>query len=257
MIKSAKAKENVLYILNLCVSLLVVYWLYTIIARLRTSTAAVSITTMIATYIVIIIVYVFIAKGLLIGHFRGNGIRVSQQQFPEVYQIYRDELEKLGIHNEPKLYCVQSNGVLNAFATRMTFKNYIVIYSEILQAAYEEGIDAVGFVLAHELCHIKRGHLIKNFFVYPAAILLPLRLAYSRACEYTCDIMGRQMSSERGVIGLVMLAAGKKLSRIVNIQEYVQNAKAEHGFWVWFAEFMSTHPNLPKRIDRLQTYLDS
>jgi Zn-dependent protease with chaperone function len=58
--------------------------------------------------------------------------------------------------------------------------------------------------------------------VYPAAVLVPLRLAYSRACEYTCDIMGRQMSSEKGIIGLVMLAAGKKLSRIVNIQEYVQ-----------------------------------
>jgi Zn-dependent protease with chaperone function len=257
MIKSAKARENVLYVLNLCVSVLVVYWLYTIIVRLRSSTEAVSITTIIITYAAIIIVYVFFAKGLLIGHFRGNGIRISQNQFPGVYHIYRDQLEKHGIRREPKLYCVQSNGVLNAFATRMTFKNYVVIYSEILQAAYEEGIDAVAFVLAHELSHIKRGHLIKNFFVYPAAILFPLRLAYSRACEYTCDIMGRQMSSERGTIGLVMLAAGRKLSRIVNIQEYIQNAKAERGFWVWFAEFMSAHPNLPKRIDKLQAYADS
>jgi Zn-dependent protease with chaperone function len=252
--KSAVAKENVLYILNLVISVLVVYWLYSIISRLRTSTEAITISTMIGTYLIIIIVYVFFAKGILIGHFRGNGIRISEQQFPEVYRIYREELQKLGIHKEPKLYCVQSNGVLNAFATRMTFNNYIVIYSEILQTAYEEGIDAVAFVLAHELGHIKRGHLIKNFFIYPAALLFPFRLAYSRACEYTCDAIGRETSSEQGFIGLVILAAGHKLSRIVNIQEYIQKAKEEHGFWVWFAEFMSTHPNLPKRISRLQSY---
>ena len=131
MIKAATTKENVLYILNLALSLLVLYWIYRIISRLRTSPGAITTVTIIVTYLAIIIVYIFFAKGLLIGHFRGNGIRISQRQFGEVYRIYQEELQKLGIKKEPKLYCVQSNGVLNAFATRMTFQNYIVIYSKI------------------------------------------------------------------------------------------------------------------------------
>lgn len=257
MMKSAVAKETVLYVLNLVVTVLVLYWLYTIVSRLGGSTEAITATTMVLTYVAVIIVYIFFAKGLLIGHFRGNGIRISEQQFPEVYRIYQEEVERLGIRKAPRLYCVQSNGVLNAFATRMTFRNYIVIYSEILQTAYQEGSDAVAFVLAHELGHVTRGHLIKNFFIYPAMVVFPLRLAYSRACEYTCDIIGRQVSSEKGIIGLVVLAAGHRLSRIVNTQEYIQKASEERGFWVWFAEFMSSHPNLPKRINRLQSYIDS
>jgi Zn-dependent protease with chaperone function len=254
MLKTAITKENVLYVVNVFITVLVLYWLYTIIARFSSSKEAITTMTFVLTYAVIIILYIFFAKGLLVGHFRGNGIRISEQQFPEVYRIYREELQKLGIRKEPKLFCVQSNGVLNAFATRMTFQNYVVIYTEILQAAYEEGIDAVAFVLAHELGHIKRGHLIKNFFIYPAAVILPLRFAYSRACEYTCDLIGRQTTSAKGVAGLVILAAGKRLGGRVNIPEYIQKAREEHGFWVWFAEFMSTHPNLPKRIGRLQSF---
>jgi Zn-dependent protease with chaperone function len=256
MLRSAVRKENIWYAVNLALSLLVLLWLYSIIVDLRTR-ETVTIVTMVLTYLAIIIVYVFFAKGLLVGHFRGNGIRVSEQQFPEVYRIYKEELRKLDIRKEPRLYCVQSNGVLNAFATRMFFRNYVVIYTEILQAAYDEGMDAVAFVLAHELGHVKRGHLVRNFFIYPAAVLFPFRFAYSRACEYTCDIMGRQATSEKGVAGLLILAAGNRLSRIVNAQEYVAKALDEHGFWVWFAEFMSTHPNLPKRISKVRAFEDA
>lgn len=254
MLKSAVTKENALYIVNVVITLLVLYWLYSIVAAVSSSKEAITTTTIVATYAVVIVLYIFFAKGIMVGHFRGNGIRVSEQQFPEVYAIYKAELQKLGIRKEPKLYCVQSNGVLNAFATRMAFHNYVVVYSEILQAAYEKGVDAVAFVLAHELGHIKRGHLIKNFFIYPAAVIFPFRLAYSRACEYTCDLIGRQTTSDKAVDGLVILAAGKKLGGLVNIPEYVRTARDEHGFWVWFAEFMSTHPNLPKRIGRLQSF---
>jgi Zn-dependent protease with chaperone function len=254
MLKTAVTKENVLYIVNVVVTLLVLFWLYSIVATVSSSKEAITTMTLVVTYAVVIILYIFFAKGIMVGHFRGNGIRVSEQQFPEVYAVYQAELQKLGIRKEPKLYCVQSNGVLNAFATRMIFQNYVVIYTEVLQAAYEKGVDAVAFVLAHELGHITRGHLIKNFFIYPAAVIFPVRLAYSRACEYTCDLIGRQTTSAKGVDGLVILAAGRKLGGRVNIPEYVQKARDEHGFWVWFAEFMSTHPNLPKRIGRLQSF---
>ncbi len=244
------ASENVLYVLNLLVSALVLLGIVSLVASAGQGEATASTLTIILVYVAFIVAYVFIAKGLLVGRLRGNGIRITDAQFPEVYQVYRELLQKLGFRAEPRLYCVQSGGVLNAFATRMMFRNYVVVYSEILEAAYEEGRDAVTFVLAHELAHIKRGHLVKNFFIYPAFLLLPLRLAYSRACEYTCDSIGMECASRKGLEGLLILAAGRALGPRVNVPEYLARAGEEKGFWVWFAEFMSTHPNIPKRVRR-------
>ena len=95
MLRSSIRRENAWYVVNLAVSLLVLYWLYSIISRLRSSTESMTILTMVLTYVIIIIVYLFFAKGLLVGHFRGNGIRVSAQQFPEVYRVYKEQLQKL------------------------------------------------------------------------------------------------------------------------------------------------------------------
>jgi Zn-dependent protease with chaperone function len=243
-------KENVLYVFNLIVSILVLYLIIRLIAA--TDVRKSQYVTMLITYLVLIIVYVFFAKGLMIGHFRGNGVRVSEHQFPEIHSIYVQQLQKLGIRAAPSLYCVQSNGVLNAFATRMAFRNYVVLYSEVLGAAFEHGESAVAYILAHELGHVKRLHLLKSKFIFFSFLLFPLRLAYSRSCEYTCDGIAKTMAPGGEVDGLLMLAAGRRLASRINVPEYLEKAGSEKGFWVWFAEFMSTHPNLPKRIRRMR-----
>jgi len=161
MLKAAVTRENVLYIVNVLITLLVLYVLYSIIAIVGSSKESAATVTIVATYAVIIILYVFFAKGLMIGHFRGNGIRVSERSSPRCTRSTRPSCRNwASAETEALLRPVQ--WVFNAFATRMTFQNYIVIYTEILQAAYEKSADAVAFVLAHELAHIQRGHLIKN-----------------------------------------------------------------------------------------------
>ena len=49
---------------------------------------------------------------------------------------------------------VQSGGLLNAFATRFSFRNLVVLYSDVMELAYEQGESAVDFIIAHELAHI-------------------------------------------------------------------------------------------------------
>jgi Zn-dependent protease with chaperone function len=72
--------------------------------------------------------------------------------------------------------------------------------------------------------------------------------AYSRACEYTCDRIGNALEPEGGVDGLLVLAAGRELYTQVNSQEYSNQRETETGFFVRFAEILSTHPNLTKRV---------
>jgi Zn-dependent protease with chaperone function len=75
--------------------------------------------------------------------------------------------------------------------------------------------------------------------------------AYSRACEYTCDRYGNALEPEGGVDGLLVLAAGRDLYSQVNATEYMKQRETESGFFVQYAEIISTHPNLPKRVAAL------
>jgi Zn-dependent protease with chaperone function len=51
---------------------------------------------------------------------------------------------------------------------------------------------------------------------------------------------------------LLVLAAGKKLYRSVNVDAYLRQASRADGFWVWFSEVLSSHPNLTKRVIALK-----
>ncbi len=192
----------------------------------------------------------FISSGILVGHIKGNAVKITKTQFPDIYAILEKYCEKLKI-DIPSSYILQSDGVLNAFATKFIGRNYVVIYSEILELAYEKGQEALEFVIAHELGHVKRNHMTKKLLLFPSVIIPFLASAYSRACEYTCDNIGKSLSPIGAINGLLILAAGKQLYQKVNAEEYIKNEQYETSFWKWFAEKVSSHPHLPKRLSNI------
>jgi hypothetical protein len=46
----------------------------------------------------------------------------------------------------------------------------------------------------------------------------------------------------------MLLASGKKLYKKVNTERFMFQSESEDGFWAWFAEKLSTHPKLSKRV---------
>jgi Zn-dependent protease with chaperone function len=151
---------------------------------------------------------------------------------------------------------MQSGGVLNAFATRFFGRNYVCIYSEILELAYEHGEAEVAFVLAHELTHVARNHVWWKTVIAPAALVPFLGAAYSRACEYTCDAYGAYLWPQGAEGGILVLAAGKRLYREMDVEAFLAQGHEPDTFWVWLAEHLATHPNLPKRLSYVR-YLNS
>ena len=202
------------------------------------------------TYLVLIIVFLFVQHGALVGYIKGNAIKASSTQFPELYETVSEYSQKLGLKNTPSTYVFQAGGVLNAFATRFASRNFVVIFADIMETASQEGNKTVEFIVAHELGHIKRKHtfFLKTLFLFPSSFVPFLNKAYSRACEYTCDSIANSLCPDGSTTGLITLVAGKHLHTRVNIEEYISNAESESGFWKWYAEVRSTHPNLPKRI---------
>ena len=202
-------------------------------------------------YLIIFGLYIFISHGLMIGHIKGNAVKVSNSQFPEVYKAAENLSYKIGLESIPDIYVLQSGGMINAFATRFAQRNFAVIYSDVLEIAYNQGESALNFIIGHEFAHLKRKHIQKRLWLLPACFIPFLGTAYSRACEYTCDRISAYFNPDGAINGLLLLAAGKNLYSKVNVQEYIAQAKLENGFWSWFAEILATHPHLYKRLQEI------
>ncbi|WP_163710319.1 M48 family metallopeptidase [Mangrovibacterium lignilyticum] len=199
-------------------------------------------------YLGAILIYLFFRLGVLIGYLKGNAIKLSKDQFPDIYKVAQLQAEQLGLKSVPSIYILQSGGMLNAFAARFMGSNYVVLYSEIVEAAYQQDRAMLEFIIGHELGHIKRRHMQKNLLLMPSFLIPFLGAAYSRACEYTCDNIGHALCPSGVQSGLLVLASGKTIYRKVNLKAYLRQDTSEDGFWKWFAEKVSTHPNLTKRL---------
>jgi Zn-dependent protease with chaperone function len=224
----------------------------------------------ILTYMVLVfsIVGILIILGLmLVSYFfhalsmasiRRNGVRLSEHQFPDLYQKAIKLAQDMDLEKLPAIYVMESMGILNAFATRFFGKNMVVVYSEIFDLIEEKREDEVLFVLAHEFAHLKRRHVLVHLLLLPAMFVPFLGEAYLRACEYTCDryaayYIGKVETAKEA---LSMLAIGKKLSGKMNKEAYVQQLSEESGFFAWLSEKLSSHPDLPKRINALDHWVN-
>lgn len=202
-------------------------------------------------YVFAILLYLFFRLGILVGYIKGNAIKVTSEQFPNLHSVLLAQCNKLELSTVPDMYIMQSGGILNAFATGFMGNNYIIIYSEIADEMYQGNMETVEFVIAHELGHIKRKHVLKTILLFPSFFMPFLSLAYSRACEFTCDNIGASLAPNGAKAGLLLLASGKNLWTKVNVERFIEQESSGSGFWFWFAEKVSTHPRLTKRLSKL------
>jgi len=202
---------------------------------------------MIIVYVLLFVLYFRFVSFLMIGHLRGNGIEIGEGQFPEVFSMTKDIAALYGMKKAPKVFLVQSGGILNAYATRFVGKDYVAIYSDVFSLV-ERDEAVLRFVLAHEFAHVKRRHVQKRFWTFLSFYVPFLGPAYSRSCEYSCDAYGREASPQGAVKGLLLLAAGKDLYGRVDVAEYMKSFAGNNSPATRFAEKFSSHPNLPKRI---------
>ena len=89
---------------------------------------------------------------------------------------------------------MQAGGILNAFATRFAARDFVVLYSDILEAY---GVDSgeIRFLLGHEIGHIRSKHILKNMILLPG-LLLPL-LAAPTIARAKARVTGTALSPVR------------------------------------------------------------
>jgi len=203
-------------------------------------------------YGVFIFLGVLMAHALFLAYVRGNGVRVSERQLPGLYERVRLASGKLGLESVPDVYVLQAGRSLNAFATKLFSRRFVVIYSDLVDNCHD--VRHLDFVIGHELAHLAAGHLKWNAFLLPFRLVPWLGAAYSRACEYTCDRAGHHVVGdlEASMRGLCVLAAGGKLTSQMNLQAFMAQRLETGGFWMSIYELVASHPYLCKRVAALQ-----
>lgn len=197
-------------------------------------------------------IVIFMAHALMIAYIRGNGVKLSTEQLPEIYAKVVAAAERFELPRIPDAYVLQAGGALNAFATKFIGRNYIIIYADLLEACSDDGKEA-DMIIGHEIGHLALGHLKWLFFLAPARVMPWLGAAYSRACEYSCDRCGFEISGElkSACTGLAILAAGGKLAKRMNLKAFVAQVSELSGFWSSIYELNASHPYLAKRVAAL------
>jgi len=209
-----------------------------------------------AIYGAFIALAIAIAHALWLGHVRGNGVRLGPQQLPQLWNKVTAASQRVGLREPPATYLMQSGGVLNAFATKLFGRRFVILNSALVDAC-ERGVSGVGpseidFVIAHETAHLAAGHL--SWFLLPVRIIPLFGPAWSRACEYTCDRAGQAVvgNLETSSRALAILAAGARAGRALDLDQFVAQRDESGRFWMAVYELNSTHPYLPKRIAALR-----
>lgn len=195
--------------------------------------------------------YLFAQSGF-IAMLRGNAVEVTPEQFPDLHARHLRACEKLGISDRPTLYLLNSDGILNALATRFLGSNYVVLYSSIVDALQDDP-DAVDFYIGHELGHIRLKHLVWGWVLMPVAWLPLLGPAYRRAQEYSCDLHGSACCEreQSAVNAMAVLGAGHTRWKTLAREQWLHQVRATGGFWMSFHELVSDYPWLVKRMAHL------
>jgi heat shock protein HtpX len=185
---------------------------------------------------------------------------VTREELPRVYDVVERLTQKIGLPM-PKIYVIPSDSP-NAFATGRNPRHASVAVTQgILNLLSDEELEGV---LAHELGHVRnRDILISSIaatlagavtmlIVAPIAATL-IQLAVSRSREYEADHTGAGFTGNP----YALASALKKLDAYSRRLPMVASPSTAHLFIVQpllgmnLGNLFSTHPPIPKRIERL------
>ena len=231
-------KEQPLFILGVLLSSL--FWLLLIVSLVG------------IFYGFVGLVFTLVTHALFLANVRGNGVRASERQFPAFYASCKKAAETLGLAEVPEVYLIQAGGALNAFATKLLTRKFMIVYSDLADECQDSR--QLEFVIGHEMGHFAAGHLTWNAFLWPFMLVPWLGPAYLRAREYTADRCGFAVVGdlEASMRGLVVLAAGGKHAAEADLAAFMEQRRETGDFWSAVLELVSSHPYLCKRVAALQ-----
>jgi Zn-dependent protease with chaperone function len=161
--------------------------------------------------------------------FLAGSIKVSERQFPDIYELVRDGAYILDLPEVPEVFVIQ-NPVPNAMALGLGKKPFLVITTGMINLADPEELR---WVVGHELGHVLSGHAVYRTMLM-ILLVLAARIAWMplgyvglravifgleewfRKSELSCDraglLAGQDVEAARRA--LMKLAGGAQLAEM-------------------------------------------
>lgn len=228
--------EQSLFIILVAISGL--FWLCLILGTLGIALA----------YVLLFYVFFLFVHSGFISYLKGNGVRVTEEQYPDLYNRLLTCCDKVGLKEIPETYILRTD-FFNALATRFLGRHFVVLFTDVLDALQGQPA-AVNFYIGHEIGHIHRKHLLWSPFLIPGKLLPVLGAAHRRAEEYTCDRYGAACCENRDDVkaAIATIAAGDTRWKDMNLNAYLRQVETTNGFWMSFHEITGEYPWLTKRM---------
>lgn len=206
-----------------------------------------------AVYALVFGFFFWLGHGLLAAHLRAEAVRVSERQLPQLHATFLSVCQQLGVNPPPRLYVVQAGGALNAFATRFAGRNFVVVYSDMLEALGPDSAE-IKFILGHELGHLKSNHPLKQTLLAPGLFCPLIGPAYRRAWETSSDRHGAFAAQDldASLRAMLTLSGGKQQGRTLDAEAFASQHEEERGYFVSLHELSSSYPTLSRRMRDLR-----
>ena len=212
--------------------------------------------------ILLIIVGVLIMVYNLYGDQLAYSVRVSETNFPEIYEKVQEYTRLLGLKKAPEVFVQQMDGALNAYTSWIPGRTFIQLNAEIVDIAYMEhrDFDTLFFVMAHEFGHIYLHHvqlqyilwsLLINFIPFVGGAVFGNML--SRAREYSADRVAQALTGGQNQLECMMLlGVGRHLYKYTDAEAYLADISRRPPLFGRLARFcinlLSGHPIMPLRV---------
>lgn len=192
--------------------------------------------------LVILLLILWLRQWQRVSRIRSEGVRLSAEQFPELFEHIRIHTEQLQLWRMPEIYFqddVKRPHVIGLF------QKYLIV----LPTSYLELTEIRRFRLLLELARIKRNHQEKQILLWIGSWIPFLRPAYMRACARTrhqmvlplfSPLYARQAMFE-DVLGPTLLAT-------TDTAIYVEEKRQQRTFSILLYEALRTELSLLERL---------
>ena len=207
--------------------------------------------------------------------FQADAVRVSENQFPDVYRMYKECLKTLDAPEEYPIFMSQTP-MVNAGAYGMD-QPFIILNSGTRLLLEDEELQ---YVIAHEIGHIMSDHVLyKTMTVlllnlanmgFPivglaARAVLVALLEWSRKSELSCDRAGLLCMQDPEIVMRAMLkmAGGGSTSEtslqefIIQAEEYRESGDVADQVFKVLNVLGRTHPFHVLRVAELRDWIES
>jgi hypothetical protein len=184
---------------------------------------------------------------------RGNSVRLSHTQFPEIYAILEGHCRRLGMTDLPELFITGTS--IQPFSQTYSswHENYIILHQIIFDINDYKTMDVVSFTIAHELgaIRLKQTSVWNEVLLTYVSAIKWLRTPLNRIRTYSRDCYGATLSPT-GFRGLLIYAIGRRLMDQVDIEDFLQQARSYGGFWSNVNTIVESRPQVLSRLQHLR-----